>query len=141
MGRSHSGCRGRASDKSGQDHEQIKDNLTKCTPPRWTHLSAMWSAEQAEHARVPGYELTAFVLAADRAKGWDRVIGWEVHGGAQLLDLIAKGNAGSFEDAKTQAEAAWHRVTHALSDSTASRPVPKGSRRLSPKCVLRRDPE
>jgi hypothetical protein len=99
----------------------------------------MWSAEQAEHARVPGYELTAFVLAADRAKGWDHLIGWEVHGGAKLLDLIAKGSAGSFEDAKTQAEAAWRQVTHALSDSTASRPVPKGSRRLSLKCTSRRD--
>jgi carbohydrate-selective porin OprB len=117
----------------------MEDGLTKDTPPRWTRLSAMWSAEQAEHARVAGYELTAFVLAADRAKGWDRLIGWEVHGGAKLLDSIAKGSAGSFEDARTQAEAAWHRAAHALSDSTASRPVPSGSRRFSPKCISRRD--
>jgi hypothetical protein len=33
-----------------------------------------------------------------------------VHGGAKLLDLIATGNAASFEDAKAQAEAAWHQV-------------------------------
>jgi Recombinase zinc beta ribbon domain/Recombinase len=96
-------------------------------------------AEKAEHARVLSFELTTFVLAADRAKGWDRLIGWEVHGGAKLLDLIAKGNAGSFEDAKRQAEAAWHRAAHTLNDSIASRPVPKGSRRLSPKCTSRRD--
>jgi hypothetical protein len=126
--------------KSAQGDEPMKDGLTKDTPPRWTRLSAMWSAEQAEHALVAGYELTAFVLAADSAKGWDHLIGWEVHGGTKMLDLIAKGRAGSFEDAKTQAEAAWHRAAHASSDSTASRPAPSGSRRLSPKCTSWRDP-
>jgi hypothetical protein len=119
MRRPHSGCRPQGSHEGTQGDEQIKDGLTKDIPPRWTRLCEMWSAEQAEHARVPGYELTAFVLAPDRAKGWDRLIGWEVHGGAKLLDLIAKGSASSFEDAKTQAEAAWRQVTHALSDSTA----------------------
>jgi len=99
----------------------------------------MWSAEQAEHARVAGYELTAFILPADRAKGWDRLIGWEVHGGAKMLDLIAKGSAGTFEDAKTQAEAACHRAAHALSHLMASPPAPKHRRRLAPKCASRRD--
>jgi hypothetical protein len=118
----------------------MEDGLTQDSPPHWTRLRAMWSAAQAEHALVAGYELTAFVLAADRAKGWDRLIGWEVHGGAKLLDLIAKGSAASFEDAKTQAEAASHRAARALSVSTASCPVPSGSRRLSPKCTSRREP-
>jgi hypothetical protein len=66
----------------------------------------MWSADPAEHAIVGGYELTAFVSAADAIRGWDREIGWELHGGPQLLDLVAKGHADSFEDAKAKAEAA-----------------------------------
>ena len=76
----------------------MKDGSTRDATPRWTRLGAMWSAEQAEHALVPGFELTAFVLTADRAKGWNRQIGWEVHGGTELLDLIATGNADSFDD-------------------------------------------
>ena len=75
--------------------------------PRWTRLGEMWSAEQAEHDIVAGYELTAFVIAEDAAKGWPRMIGWEVHGGPKLLDLVTKGDAASFEDAKAQAESAW----------------------------------
>jgi hypothetical protein len=75
--------------------------------PRWTRLGEMWSAEQAEHALVAGYELTAFVIAADPAKGWAREIGWELHGGPKLLDLIAKGSADSFDDAKARGVAAW----------------------------------
>ena len=102
----------------------MSDDPTNNAASRWTRLGAMWSAEQAEHAHVAGYELTAFVLAADRAKGWDRQIGWEVHGGAKLLDLIATGDADSFENAKAQAEAAWHRAVHALDSAMASRPQP-----------------
>jgi hypothetical protein len=98
----------------------------------------MWSAEQAEHAFVAGYELTAFVLPADRAKGWDRQIGWEVHGGAQLLDLIATGNASSFEEAKAYAEAAWHQAARALNDAMASRPVQRSSDWPPSKCASRR---
>jgi hypothetical protein len=75
--------------------------------PQWKRLGEMWSAEQAEHAHVPGYELTAFVIGADAARGWDREIGWEVHGGPKLLDLVARGKADSFDDAKAQAVAAW----------------------------------
>ncbi len=75
--------------------------------PHWKPLTAMSSAEQAEHAHVAGYELTAFVLAADAINGWPRQIGWELHGGAQRLDLVAQGPAASFADAKAQAEAAW----------------------------------
>ena len=75
----------------------------------WRRLGAMWSAEQAEHALIPGYELTAFVLPADPANGWERQIGWEVHSGARLLDLVAKGGAASFEDAKEKAKAALPR--------------------------------
>jgi hypothetical protein len=58
-----------------------------------------------------GYELTAFAIPADPANGWERQIGWEVHGGARLLDLITKGNAASFADAKAPAEAALRALT------------------------------
>src|SRR5882724_6692532 len=108
------------------------DDPNKDPPPRWTRLEEMWSAEQAEHALVAGYELTAFVIAADHARGWDRLIGWEVHGGAQLLDLIATGKADSFEDAKRQAEAAWRRAPHDLSSATASRPEPDEKNKIMP---------
>jgi hypothetical protein len=77
----------------------------------WRRLGEMWSAEQAEHVLLFGYELTAFVIPADPAKGWERHIGWEVHGGAGWLDLITKGNAASFADAKAQAEAALRALT------------------------------
>jgi hypothetical protein len=66
----------------------------------------MWAAERAEHAVMSGYELTAFVIPADPANGWARETGWELHGGRKLLDLITKGDAASFEDAKAHAEAA-----------------------------------
>jgi len=40
----------------------MEDGLTRDTPPRWTRLTEMWSAERAEHALVAGYELSAFVF-------------------------------------------------------------------------------
>jgi hypothetical protein len=113
------------------------DDPTQNAAPGWVPLDAMWSAEQAEHACVAGYELTAFVLAADRAKGWDREIGWEVHGGAKLLDLIATCSANSFEDAKAQAEAAWHRSAYALSNAVALRPEPHAKTELRPAAIKR----
>jgi hypothetical protein len=73
--------------------------------PSWRPLAEMWSAEQAEHAHIAGYELTAFVIAEDALMGWPRVIGWEIHGGPTLLDLVVKGDAATFEHAKAQAEA------------------------------------
>lgn len=88
----------------------MKKDRTTDAAPQWKRLAEMWSAEQAEHALVAGYELTAFVIAADPAKGWPREIGWEVHGGAKLLDLVAKGDADSFDTAKAQAVAAWRAV-------------------------------
>ena len=104
----------------------MNNRPTKDAAPHWTRLAAMWSAEQAEHALVAGYELTAFVIAADPAKGWEREIGWEVHGGPKLLDLVAKGSADSFDDAKAQAVAAWQAAR-----ATASRPGTKP--KLQPK--------
>jgi hypothetical protein len=106
-----------------------KDPATDAAPHwmRWKCLAAMWSAEQAEHARVPGYELTAFVVPADPAKGWEREIGWEVHGGAKLVDLVAKGGADSIDDAKAQAVAAWQAVRAA-----ASRPEPNAKKAPRP---------
>ena len=118
----------------------MKDGSTRDATPRWKRLGAMWSAEWAEHAHVPGYELTAFVLPADRAKGWDRQIGWEVHGGTELLGLIATGSAATFDDAKRQAEAAWHEAAHAVSHSPALRPEPGASNQLPRKHSLWRDP-
>src|SRR5260221_9638217 len=50
---------------------------------------------------------------ADRANGWGREIAWEVHGGPELLDLIATDSADSFDAAKAQAEAAWRRASRA----------------------------
>jgi hypothetical protein len=46
-----------------------------------------------------------------------------VHGGAKLLDLIATGNAASFEDAKAQAEALS--ITCTLNDIKTWRPEPQ----------------
>jgi hypothetical protein len=106
---------------------QMNNHATKDAAPQWKRLAAMWSAEQAEHALVAGYELTAFVVAADPARRWAREIGWEVDGGAKLLDLVAKGNADSFDDAKAQAEAAWKAVR-----DTASRPDTKTKSRPTP---------
>ncbi len=78
------------------------------TPPHWKTLTAMWTPEQAEHAIVDGFELTALVLGADPARGWPRQIAWELHGGPTRTDLVATGPATSLADAKAQAEAAWH---------------------------------
>jgi hypothetical protein len=75
--------------------------------PQWKNLAEMWSAVQAEHAYVPGYELTAFVLPEDPARGWKGEIGWEVFGGPELDDQAATGQAQSFDEAKMRAEAAW----------------------------------
>lgn len=87
--------------------ERLKLAFEAWSAPNWQRLTTMWSAEQAEYARIGDFELTAFVIAADPARGWDRDIGWELHGGPKRQDLITKGEAASFEDAKTQAEAAW----------------------------------
>jgi hypothetical protein len=96
-----------------KQHERRLDKAMKPKDdiiPQWKRLAAMWSAEQAEHAHVAGYELTAFVVPADPGKGWPREIGWEVHGGTKLLDLVATGKAASFDEAKALAVSAWRAV-------------------------------
>jgi hypothetical protein len=74
---------------------------------RWQKDLKMWSATRAERA-LPGhgYELGAFDIPAT---GRDpRIIGWEVYLGPPHYDeLVAKGEAASFEEAKSAAVAAW----------------------------------
>jgi hypothetical protein len=72
----------------------------------WKPDPEFWSATRAEHAILGGCELVAFDIPATPAGG-PRIIGWELFTGADFFDLVAKGDAGSFEAAKSAAEAAY----------------------------------
>jgi hypothetical protein len=80
------------------------------TMPDWKPMAEGWTAERAEHAFVPGYELIVMQLAAEPSKGWVAEISWEVFGGPKLEDQLFTGVTATFEEAKAQAEAAWRRV-------------------------------
>lgn len=73
--------------------------------PTWRHEPEFWSATKAEHAIVGKYELVAFDLPPHGPT--PRIIGWEVFTGSKFYDQVAKGDAESFDNAKTAAEAAW----------------------------------
>ena len=80
------------------------------TVPHWQPLKEAWTAERAEHAYVPGYELIVMQLAADREMGWKAEISWEVYGGEKFLDQISTGVAATFDDAKAKVVAEWRAV-------------------------------
>jgi len=74
----------------------------------WEKEPEFIGADYAERARVGDYELVAFDLPADRAG--PAVIGWELFGPPRHQELIAHGEAQSFEDAKAAAESAFGRL-------------------------------
>ena len=64
------------------------------------------SANRAEHAIIGGYELVAFDLPSTLS-GVPQIIGWELFTGPDLRELVAKGDAPTFEAAKAATEAAY----------------------------------
>ena len=72
----------------------------------WNPDPEFWSATRAEHAIIGGYELVAFDILGTPTGG-PRIIGWELFTGLDRFHLVAKGDAGSFEAAKSAAEAAY----------------------------------
>jgi hypothetical protein len=82
---------------------------------RWKKDRAFQSANQAETARVDGYELTAFDLPA--GNGSPRIVGWELYGGRDLLDLLRKGESSDFAAAKLDAETAYRAVRSAVAST------------------------
>jgi hypothetical protein len=71
----------------------------------WQTDSEFIGANRAEHATVGDYELLVFDLPADRAGA--AVIGWELFGPPRRQELIAQGQAQTFDDAKAAAERAF----------------------------------
>jgi hypothetical protein len=71
----------------------------------WQRDPEFIGANHAEHAMVGDYELLVFDLPADRAG--PAVIGWELFGPPRHQELIAHGEAQTFEDAKAAAENAF----------------------------------
>ena len=71
----------------------------------WQEEPEFIGANRAERARIGDYELLVFDLPADRAG--PAVIGWELFGPPRHQELIAHGEAQTFEDAKAAAENAF----------------------------------
>ena len=71
----------------------------------WQRDPEFTRANRAEHALVGDYELIAFDLPATLAGA--AVIGWELFGPPRHQELIARGEAETFGDAKAAAEAAF----------------------------------
>jgi hypothetical protein len=82
-----------------------EEPMARPTTFPWKPDPEFWSATRAEHTVVHGYELVAFDLPPT-PKDERRIIGWELFTGPDLGELMAKGDAGSFEAAKAAAEAA-----------------------------------
>jgi hypothetical protein len=74
----------------------------------WQTEPEFIGANRAERARVGDYELVVFDLPADRAG--PAVIGWELFGPPRHQELIAHGDAQTFEDAKAAAESAFDKL-------------------------------
>ena len=74
----------------------------------WQEEAEFIGADHAERARVGDYELVAFDLPADRAG--PAVIGWELFGPPRHQELIAQGEAQTFDDAKAAAERAFDKL-------------------------------
>jgi hypothetical protein len=74
----------------------------------WQTDSEFMGANHAEHAIVGDYELLVFDLPADCSGA--AVIGWELFGPPRHQELIAQGEAQTFEAAKAAAERAFDRL-------------------------------
>ena len=81
------------------------DVVTEHGEVTWQTDSEFMGANHAEHAMVGDYELLVFDLPADRAGR--AIIGWELFGPPRHQELIAQGEAQTFEDAKAAAENAF----------------------------------
>ena len=74
----------------------------------WQTDSEFIGANHAEHAMVGDYELLVFDLPADCAG--PAVIGWELFGPPRHQELIAQGEAQTFDAAKAAAEHAFDKL-------------------------------
>jgi hypothetical protein len=74
----------------------------------WQKDPEFIGAIHAEHAIVGDYELLVFDLPADGAG--TAVIGWELFGPPRHQELIDRGEAQTFEDAKAAAERAFAKL-------------------------------
>jgi hypothetical protein len=71
----------------------------------WQRDPEFIGANRAERALIGDYELVVFDLPADRAG--PAVIGWELFGPPRHQELIAHGEAQTFDAAKVAAERAF----------------------------------
>jgi hypothetical protein len=71
----------------------------------WKPDPEFGNAKRAEHAIINGYELVAYDMPASTSV--PAIIGWELFTGPDLFDLVAKGDAETFEAAKSAVEAAY----------------------------------
>ena len=74
----------------------------------WQRDPEFIGANRAERAHIGDYELVVFDLPADRAG--PAVISWELFGPPRHQELIAHGEAQTFEDAKLAAERAFDKL-------------------------------
>ena len=74
----------------------------------WQREPEFIGADHAERARIGDYELVVFDLPADRAG--PAVIGWELFGPPRHQELIAHGEAQTFDAAKAAAERAFDKL-------------------------------
>ena len=74
----------------------------------WQIESEFIGANHAERARIGDYELVVFDLPAGRAGR--AIIGWELFGPPHHQELIAQGEAQTFDDAKAAAERAFDKL-------------------------------
>jgi hypothetical protein len=81
---------------------------------QWIPDASFSSADRAEHALIGGHELVAFDLPPHQR--FPRQIGWELFAGPKLQDLVATGEANSFDDAKLAAEAAYMGASNAVKE-------------------------
>ena len=84
------------------------DVVTEHGEVTWQTDSEFIGANRAEQAKVGDYELLVFDLPADRAGA--AVIGWELFGPPRREELIAHGEAQTFDDAKAAAERAFDKL-------------------------------
>jgi hypothetical protein len=74
----------------------------------WQDEPEFIGANRAERARIGDYELVVFDLPSDRAG--PAVIGWELFGPPRHQELIAHGEAQTFDAAKVAAERAFDKL-------------------------------
>ncbi len=79
--------------------------MTEPTSIPWQPDPGFPNANRAEHAIIGGFELIAYELPAAPSVS-PRVIGWELFTGPDLHNLVARGDAETFDAAKAAAEEA-----------------------------------